>query len=220
MGTREKFATSITVSVDAAAEVFTTAEAKEHLRFTSSSEDTLIDRLVKAARLFTQNEINRQIGEQTLIYRMVNFTASGIIELPRPPLTSLQKVRYKDQDGNWTTMYDATASPAVTSSVFDVETNVEPGALILAPNQAWPEPATGLYTGFPLEITYKCGYTTIPADLEAAMLLLIGHWFQHRESVVIGSLAQLNALVSGPVPQGYQSMIENHIWWGDEVEAV
>lgn len=214
----DKFATRIQVSEDASSEWISTANAKIHLKVTHSSEDTLIDSLVTAVRLHTQNEISRQIGSQKLVYLLSAFPEGSTLQLPRPPLISVNKVRYKDADGNWTTMLDADASPEVTTSVFDVVTGVEPGALILAPSQVWPQPSGGLYSGFPLEVTFTCGYSTIPGPLLAAMKLLLGHLFEHRESVVIGSLGQMNALSTGEVPMGYRSLIEKYIWFnfGDE----
>jgi hypothetical protein len=35
--------------------------------------------------------------------------------------------------------------------------------------------------------TYQAGYTTTPPELDQAMLLLIGHWFENREGVVVGA---------------------------------
>lgn len=60
--------------------------------------------------------------------------------------------------------------------------------------------------------TYQAGYTVdpldadkwpAPADIQQAVKLLVGHWFENRESVVVGT--------SGfEVPQSVQMLVSNH----------
>ena len=42
-----------------------------------------------------------------------------------------------------------------------------------------------------IQIQYEAGYATPPMALRQAMLLLIGHWYQNREAVQVGSYASV-----------------------------
>lgn len=185
--------------------------AKEHTRSTGiTAEDTLLTRLITATRKHTEKEIARGIGNQTWKWKLSSFPSDEIY-FPLPPLKSLQTFTYKDIDGNVTTLYDATASPVVTSTIFGIETETEPGFLYLLPNQSWP--TDSLYPGFPIELTFECGIQTVEEDLFAGMLLLLGHLFEHRETVVVGSVAQMNAIAAGELPLAYAALIDGYRYY-------
>lgn len=82
------------------------------------------------------------------------------------------------------------------------------------PNTTWMWP---LYPTVPssswrFRAIYQAGYTVdptdadkwaAPADIQQAVKLLVGHWFENRESVVVGTTAS-------EVPMSIQMLIGNH----------
>ncbi len=59
--------------------------------------------------------------------------------------------------------------------------------------QSWP----GARSGEPVVVRYVAGYGVagdVPALLKRAMLLLIGHWYENREAVVVASGTVATAL--------------------------
>ncbi|WP_350354072.1 head-tail connector protein [Thermoanaerobacterium sp. RBIITD] len=69
--------------------------------------------------------------------------------------------------------------------------NADRGLKSLEPAVLCPIPATG----WPLDcalrsdavkIRFKAGYSEVPKSIKQAMLLLIGHFYEHREAVNIG----------------------------------
>ena len=97
-----------------------------------------------------------------------------IISPPHPPLVSVTGIVYVDTDG---------ADQTLGSSVYRVDTVNEPGRITLEYNQSWP--STREVTNA-VTITYQAGYgkaAAVPDDVKAAIKLLVGHLYEHREAV-------------------------------------
>jgi uncharacterized phiE125 gp8 family phage protein len=55
----------------------------------------------------------------------------------------------------------------------------------------------------PVEVVYEAGYGSpaeVPQRGKQAMLMLISHWYEHRESVAVGA-------VSSEIPQGVEMLL-------------
>jgi len=195
-------------------EYISVGDAKLQLRLDNSLEDSIIARLIRASRTHTEKRIGRYIGEQTLQWKLPCFPSGSTIYFPNPPLTEVVKVSYKDEDGNTTVVYDPAASPAVDLGLFSIELDTEPGFIFLNPNETWP--LVNLFPGLPVTFEFKAGLDLLSPeqdDLIQGMMMLLGHWFEHREAVVIGSIAQMNALASALVPLGFDDQISPYIWY-------
>ncbi len=172
-----------------AAEPLTTAEAKAHLRVDASDEDTLIDALVKAARMRLEDETSRAFITQTWQLLLRGWPSCGQIRLPRPPLATVVSVTYTDIAGSPQT---------ISASNYAAVTTVEPGCVVLAPYVAWP--TASLYTGWPIVVEYTCGYgaagSAVPETLRTAMRQLVGHWFENREAVTVAAMQALKLPMS------------------------
>jgi len=191
---------ALTESVAPAAEPFTAAEAKLHLRVDSSDDDTYISALIKAARKKLEADTGRALITQTWKLILDRFPDSDdeAILMPKAPLQSVSSITYVDTDG---------VTQTWDSSEYRVDTDSVPGRITPAYNQSWP--TTRSVTGA-VTITFVAGYgnssQNIPDDLRHAMRLLIGHWYENREEVVAGvSIAQ--------VPQAYQFLKQSHTIW-------
>jgi uncharacterized phiE125 gp8 family phage protein len=180
-----------------AAEPFTTAQAKSHLRVTESADDTLIDTLILAARKRAESDLGRALITQTWEMYLDEFPfnySPGIVP-PRAPLQSVTSIKYIDNDG---------VEQTWSSADYRVDVKSEPGRITPEWSESWPTPRviTNAVT-----VKYVAGYgdasTDIPQDIRQAMLMLIGHWYENRESIVVGT-------ITAPVPQSYEWLIAPH----------
>jgi uncharacterized phiE125 gp8 family phage protein len=160
-----------------ASEPVTTSEAKAHLRVDVSDDDTLIASLVAAAREKFEEVNGRSLFTTTWKLVLDGWPKKPYVVLPRPPLASVTSIAYTDDDGN-TTVWG--------SSNYIVETLRTPGRVHLAEDVDWP--SATLREASPITITYVSGWADvadIPQRYKQAILLLVGHWYENRESVVV-----------------------------------
>ncbi len=162
-------------------EPVTTAEAKTHLRVTTSDDDTYIGTLITVARRHVETITGRALINQTWDYFLDNFPPGDKIVIPLPRLSSVTTVKYTDKD-NVQTVF--------SSGSYIVDTNNEPGQIVLAYGESWPT-----FTPRPInavEIRFVAGYgsgaANVPEGIKQAMLLLIAHWYENREPINIGNI--------------------------------
>lgn len=188
----------LTRTADATVEPVTLDEAKNHMRVTHSDEDSLIDGLIVAARRSVEQFTWRACIDQTWKLTLDEFPPahrgphtvtdhhlighhdrSGRIHLPRPPLLSVTSITYTKEDGTTETF---------SASKYIVDTAAEPGRIALKDGESWP--SDDLQAIAAVEVEYKAGYGTgaddVPRDLRQAILMLVGHLYEHRETVVVG----------------------------------
>lgn len=147
-----------------------------------TTEDSLLDILITAAREYCEGKTGRALATQTLEAYPDGWPCGNEIELPYPPLQSVTSVKYKDSAGAETTL------SADTDYIADTDSLV--GRIVLPYGGSWP--SATLYPVNPIKIRYVAGYTTenpMPKMIKLAMLLLIGHWFENREAVMAGQFA-------------------------------
>lgn len=162
-------------TTDAATEPVTTAEAKAHLRVTTSTDDTLIDSLVKAARQMAENELGRALITQTWTRTLDEFPDA--IRLYYPPIISVTSLKYYDTAG---------VQQTLDPSLYSVDLKSEPGYVVPAYNTCWP--AT-LCTINAVECVYTAGYgaaAAVPQSIKNWMLLQVGHLYENREASMPG----------------------------------
>ena len=174
------------------AEPLTTAAAKSHLRVDVTDDDTLIDSLVVAARQYCENHLRRALITQTWDVYFDTFPAR--IKVPLPRLQSVTSIKYTDTEGVTTTL---------AASKYKVDVISEPGRIDPAYGEVWPSTRAEMNA---VVVQFKAGYgdasTDIPDTVLEAHKLLIGHWYEHREAVLVGVGAvrvplAVEALLSG-----------------------
>lgn len=178
-----------------AAEPLTLAEVKLHCAVDGNEFDTLLTSLITAARQYVEKIGGRALITQTWQLQLDCFPCNlcGRIELPGGPAQSIESVKYIDTDGDEQTMAEAdyVLRPTGGNSL-----------LCLGFDKAWPDYRyqDGEY---PVKIAYVVGYPynsedspaepptiNVPESIKQAMKLLIAHWYQNRETVVIGSTVE------------------------------
>ena len=155
-------------------------EAKNHLKIDDfTDDDTLITSLITTARQWCEGFQNRAFITQTITVKLDKFpSGSKPIRLPQPPASVVTSITYIDVDGDTQTL---------AASVYDVDTSSEPARIALAYNQSWPSIRGDINS---VTIVFVAGYGaaagSVPGPVKQAMLLLIGHFYEHREAVVDG----------------------------------
>lgn len=161
-------------------EPVTVPEAKEHLRLETSADDNLVLARLTAARQTIERRLGEFLVTQTWDVYLDEFPADGVIRLPVGPVASITHVKYEDADGDLQT---------VTSTDYRLDAVSIPARLTPAYGVAWPSPASVTNA---VVVRVVVGYGTanaVPEDLKAAILMLLGHWYENREAVVTGTIA-------------------------------
>jgi len=174
------------------AEPIALSDAKTYLRVSDVVDDQLITTLIAAARVHVETLTRRAMITQ--IWRKVLdcWPTSNQVELPLGPFQSLVAVRVFDVDGN---------STILPLTQFFGEDKTTPARIGL-PTTINGQPI--LRTQAAIEIDYEVGYgataDNVPEDLKQSLLTLIGHWYQHREAVVMAGSGAI-------VPLGFDQLI-------------
>ncbi len=168
-------------------EPVTLAEIKDHLRISSTAEDSLLTLYAQMAREAVEGECWRALLPQTWDLYLAGWPADGIIEIPRPPLQSVTSIKYTDEDG---------VTQTLAASNYRVDIAREPGRVVLAPDADWPSDA--LDSSNPVVVRFVAGYadaSAVPTMAKAAILLQIGEIYANREAVIVGSTPQVTPAV-------------------------
>ena len=188
-------------------EPVTLADIKQQLRLDPffTEEDAYLNTLISMARQWCENYMRRAFITQS--WRLAlrawpgrdyanspsGVVADGLdsyyrhnhIGLPRPPLQSVTSVTYAD-----TTNTIFTMPPGNIGGGYNVDTDPEPGRIVLPFSQIWPTAI--LLPGSPIKITFVAGYTDAPTFLAKfegafavcmAIRLLCAHWYDVRQPV-------------------------------------
>lgn len=201
----------------------TLAEAKSHLRIDSNDENALISTLITAATRWVEDYLDRTLCHTQWTMRLDSFygpvggpvqfglKADGNntkgpsldIELPRPPMVTASTatavaITYTPAAGAATTTLDATE--------YRVDRQATPGVCRPLYGLTWP---SHLVDQNSTTITWWAGYshdgTDVPAQIKAAILLLVAHLWKNRESTTETVLTE--------VPMGTRTLLDS-VWWG------
>ena len=163
-----------------AVEPLSTDEAKLHLEVQNSDRDGYIDSLVKSAREYCEQYTGRALINQTWRLYIDEFPSE--IRLPMPPFSSLTHLRYVNTSGTLTTM--------VADTDYTVSAYLEPARVVPAYGTDWPTARSAVDV---VQATYVAGYgataASVPEPIRQACRLLIGHWFENRETIVVGTIS-------------------------------
>jgi uncharacterized phiE125 gp8 family phage protein len=195
---------SLTRQTSPAVEPVTVAEAKAHLRVDVSDDDTYIGTLITAAREWCEQYLDRTLVNTQWVMRFDSFPPDGTqdIELPRPPMslagtTTAVSLTFTSETGG---------TQAFSTNSFRVDRNATPGAVKTLYGQTWPP---HLMDDNAVSVTWWAGYgsagSSVPAAVRHAILMLVGHWYENRSTVLVGSISkQLEFAV--------ESLLSSHRW--------
>ena len=168
-------------------------EIKAHLRIESddTSEDAGLTALGALAVEVVEGETHRAYAERTLDWVLPGF--ADRIRLPLAPVIAVEAVTYTDLAG---------AVQTLDPAQYGVQPSGEGRALVPRWGTCWPCVGQGAE---PVRIVFRAGgATALPPRVRQAALLLCGHYYEHRESVAAGGLAEL--------PQGVDALLSPERW--------
>lgn len=165
----------------------TTATAKVHLRVDAGDEDTVIGIMVSAAARRIEAYIGIPLTARDEVFKFSKF--GDFLEIGKRPLNSVDNIAYVDTDGSAQT-FDAhrivgeKVYPNVGSS-FPATLN--PSEIVVTANVGWIEGGDD--------------EDEVPPSVLQAQLLLIGHYYEHKEAVISGTIASV-------LPEGVKSLLQ------------
>lgn len=167
--------------------MITLAEAKAQVRLEAdhTEEDALLQTLIDTAILNTEHRTRRALRsrEETLV--LDEWAAP--IQLPWWPVQAVTEITYTKPDDT---------EEALAGHSLDLRQI--PARITPYPNPRWPEAKD---KPMAIKVKAQVGYAELPADLKSAALLLVGHFYENREAVVIGT-------ITSQVPMAYEALIQ------------
>jgi hypothetical protein len=118
------------------------------------------------------------------------------IEVPWPPLITVESIEYTDTDGT-----DQTLATSAYQASAPIGPTCRKGAIIPARDTTWP--TIDAQAIDPVRITFRCGYVdggspeqaNVPEDLLHGQLLVIGEMYKQRSESVIGFGVSVNPAI-------------------------
>lgn len=163
--------------------VLSLTRLKEHLRISGSAEDDVLAGYLWAAVRFCEAVTGVSVLSATYTQTLDRFPggASSPIRLLRSPATSLTSISYVDADGD---------SQTVTVGDYTLFGNAEPSIVVPDVGLDWPTDVATLPGS--VSVVFVAGYASAdvaPKHLIHAVYMLAGHWYENRETVVVGVTA-------------------------------
>ena len=177
---------------------------KQHLRLVVDNpasytvEDEVLSLLIDAVTMAYQDRFKTQLMTATLRWDFQQFRKE--MELPRPPLQSVESVVYIDAEGN--------EQPVADSNYEVIESHVNPGMVRF--NWEFTFPELHKDTKYPVRVEYKAGYgdniSDVDPDIQLYLMSTIGTYYMQRESMltsytggisVVEMSKQMSFLLSG-----------------------
>jgi len=161
-------------------EPVTVAEAKSHERVDTDADDTLVGYLITAAREYCEVYTNRTFV--TTVYDLYLDSFQTIIRVPKPRLQSVTSIKYYDSSDTEQTL---------DSDNYQVDTISEPGRICSVSTTTWPTTYNRL-NAVTIRLTqgYGDARTDVPESIRQAINLLVGHWYENREAVMVGAVTR------------------------------
>jgi uncharacterized phiE125 gp8 family phage protein len=185
------------------AALLTLADLRLHLKLDTTggvhADDSLIAAQLAAAHEYCEHYTGRSYGSQTLELALDAFP-SGPIQLPRGPVTGVTSVTYIDS---------AQVTVVLSNAMYALDDYSAPAWLTFAYNTVWPDT---LAAPNAVKVRYVAGASTLPSAVRAALLLIVGHLYEHRESVSSGNLASPSLTI---VPMGVDALLDTQREWSN-----
>lgn len=156
-------------------EPLTIDEVKEHLRVDNDDDDTLIESLITTARMMVEEYTALQLLPSTWELYLDSFPNEILIN--KTPIQEISSLKYYDSSNVLTTL---------DANLYDVDIIGQPARVKSVSTSSFPCSYIRLNS---VVCNFIAGYedaASIPAPLKQAMLMIIGHLFEHREDVAIG----------------------------------
>ena len=149
--------------------------AKLDLKVDNTTEDGLIAILIQAARELAEQKTQKSFITQTRVMKMDYFQRSGTMLLPFGPVQSIAHIKYYDSNNDIQTL---------SSTLYYTDFDSKIARVVI--KDYWPSTYDRPNA---VAVTYVCGYgltgVTVPAPIRKAILLLVGHFYENRQNVIV-----------------------------------
>ncbi|MBL4757488.1 MAG: phage head-tail connector protein [Rhizobiales bacterium] len=149
-------------------------EAKAHMNVDFGDDDALITAMIESATaLFDgwNGILNRALITQTWEQKFPCF--NDAIRLAIDPVQSVTTIKYYD---------GSNVEQTLSGAVYALFADEVGGFITLNVDQSWP----GIYSRIDaVTVTYNAGYgaaSAVPAPIRQAILMLVGHYYENRET--------------------------------------
>lgn len=153
-------------------------EVKANSRIDHNEDDDLIEMMITTAREHCEDVSRWAFITRTYIAKLDCWPYDDCIELPFPPLQSVEAIEYTDEEGNTSTF---------SASNYVVDSHSIPGRIVLKTNSSWP--TVNLQVGGAITISFTAGYGDaagdVPARYRQAILTYVGAYYENREAFVL-----------------------------------
>ena len=170
---------AIVLTAAPALEPVSLADAKAHLRVDAADDDALIGNLITGARSELERGLGRAFITQSWTYYLDGWPRGFAVPLPVAPVQAVNQVRVYALDDSFAILPPAS---------YLLDGLGSPPRLIRRGTLPWPVP---LRPGNGIAIDVTCGHGSQPPDVPAALriatLILVAHWYEHRELVEPGA---------------------------------
>ena len=191
---------SLKVQTQPVVEPVSVSEAKSHCRVDTNADDAYIAALISAAREYVESYMDETLIDTQYVMRLDAFPA--VIELPRPPMsqtaerTAVSITYVTGEDGG-------TATLATTD--YRVDRDSVPGKVRTLYAGSWP---SHLLDYGSVTVTWWAGRgrdgTAVSQRVKAAMLMLVGQWYERRMAADAANLSEM--------PFGVKSLLDSVKW--------
>lgn len=170
LATMAKFRTTATADY---ASIISTDSVKDHLRVEHTVDDTLIGSLRDAACEWVESYTLGKIGSRTGISYANAWNTEAILAHP----FEVTAVKYYNASDVKTTM---------PTTDYHVDTISRPGLVKFMEQPTLQDDA---YNRVHIELTVGWTVANVPDSIAAAVKLLVGHWYEHRQAEVVGTIS-------------------------------
>lgn len=170
---------SLVVVIAPTVEPLTVEEVQSWCKATESAEAEIIESLISEARRHAEVMLGRALAPQTLAARFDTFPCWGFT-LERSPVTSITSIQYVDTNGD---------TQMLSPSSYQADLYSEPPRVTPAYGESWPSTRCQMNA---VTVTYIAGYAeaaAVPGPIRRAIAMLVAHWFENREAVLVGPSA-------------------------------
>jgi len=177
-------------------------DVKKHLYVDTNDDDAMIQRFIGIAERYVGHWTQRALDPTEYKFYLDDFPTTlnnhehnpasgtiinpgGMIRLPVSPVRSITSIQYNDTAGTQQTL---------APSVFQSDIVSEPTRILPKPDQVWP--ATDLTLNNVI-VTFAAGYVDLAnlrskkPELEQAVMLLVGEWYENRENATDAKLEMI-----------------------------
>jgi len=172
---------SLALTSGPALEPVSVSEAKAHLRLDGSAEDILVASLIVTSRLHVEAALGLALIMQGWRLTLDRWPANREpVRFPLRPIGSVTSV----------TVYDAGGEATVVPSDQYLLDGHALSPRLIPHGAGWPQPGR-THAGIEIEFNAGIGEAAadIPAPIRHAILLLVAHWYEHRDPLEIGQAA-------------------------------